>query len=107
VQPQMKIWNRSIACWVPKATHTLSEYVIIIGRENIHILGSVTFFRKSCHLRDNVEKYCRAAQTQMKIWNWSSACWAPKATLLFFHCNKMAPTRLIVSLYVHCLHYYN
>jgi len=24
-----------------------------------HILHSVTIFRKSCRLRDNVEKYCR------------------------------------------------
>ena len=27
-----------------------------------HILCSVTFFRKSCRLWDNVEKYCRAGQ---------------------------------------------
>jgi hypothetical protein len=27
-----------------------------------HILCSTTFFRKSCRLWDNVEKYCRAGQ---------------------------------------------
>ena len=27
-----------------------------------HILCSVTFFKKLCHLCDNVEKYCRAGQ---------------------------------------------
>jgi hypothetical protein len=27
-----------------------------------HILCSITFFRKSCRLWDNVEKYCRAWQ---------------------------------------------
>ena len=27
-RPQMTIWRMGIACWVPKATHTHSEYVI-------------------------------------------------------------------------------
>ena len=27
--PQMTIWHMHIACWIPKATNTLSEYVII------------------------------------------------------------------------------
>ena len=30
-RPQMKIWRRRIACWIPKATQTLSEYVIFIA----------------------------------------------------------------------------
>ena len=28
--PQMAIWGMRIACWIPKATYTLSEYVIFI-----------------------------------------------------------------------------
>jgi len=28
---QMAIWRMSIACWIPKATNTHSEYVILIA----------------------------------------------------------------------------
>jgi len=28
---QMTIWRMRIACWIPKATNTHSEYVILIG----------------------------------------------------------------------------
>jgi hypothetical protein len=28
-RPQMTIWLLSIACWIPKATNTLSEYIIL------------------------------------------------------------------------------
>ena len=30
-RPQMTIWHTCIACWVPKATNTHSEYVILIA----------------------------------------------------------------------------
>jgi hypothetical protein len=30
-RPQMKIWLMRIACWIPKATNTHSEYVIPIA----------------------------------------------------------------------------
>ena len=30
-RPQMIIWHRPIACWIPKATNTNSEYVILIA----------------------------------------------------------------------------
>jgi len=29
-RPQIKIWHMRIACWIPKATNTHSEYVILI-----------------------------------------------------------------------------
>jgi hypothetical protein len=29
--PQMTIWRMRIACWIPKATNTHSEYVIFIA----------------------------------------------------------------------------
>ena len=29
VRPQMTIWRMRIACWIPRATNTLSEYAII------------------------------------------------------------------------------
>ena len=30
-RPQMTIWPKRIACWIPKATKTHSEYVILIA----------------------------------------------------------------------------
>jgi len=30
-RPQMIIWGMRIACWIPKATNTHSEYVILIA----------------------------------------------------------------------------
>jgi len=30
-RPQMKIWRMRIACWIPKDTNTLTEYVILIA----------------------------------------------------------------------------
>jgi len=29
--PQMKIWRMRVACWIPKATNTHSEYVILVA----------------------------------------------------------------------------
>jgi len=28
--PRMAIWHMDIICWIPKATNTLSDYVILI-----------------------------------------------------------------------------
>ena len=30
-RPQMTIWRMRIACWIPKATNTHSEYVMLIA----------------------------------------------------------------------------
>ena len=30
-RPQMTVWRMHIACWIPKATNTHSEYVILIA----------------------------------------------------------------------------
>jgi len=29
--PQMTVWRMRIACWIPKATYTHAEYVILIA----------------------------------------------------------------------------
>jgi len=34
----------------------------VVGKHEKHILWSITFFQKSCRLRVNVEKFCRAGQ---------------------------------------------
>jgi hypothetical protein len=42
--PQITIWHMRIACWIPKATNTLSDYVIHIGfplQQSLHELTSV------------------------------------------------------------------
>ena len=30
-RPQLTIWRKRVACWIPKATNTHSEYVILIA----------------------------------------------------------------------------
>jgi len=30
-RPQRTMWRMRFACWIPKATNTLSEYVILIA----------------------------------------------------------------------------
>jgi hypothetical protein len=30
-RPQMTIWRMRVACWIPKATNTHSEYVILVA----------------------------------------------------------------------------
>jgi hypothetical protein len=72
------------------------------------------FLRKSCHLWDNVKKYCKPDRPKRTTWRMRIACWIPKAIqtqiqnmlhLLLFHCNNgctNAP-QCYVILYVHCL----
>ena len=102
-------------------------------RENqTHIWCSITCFRKSCRLWDNVKKYggARGATNDVTIWRIRVACWISNATrlhtptplrhtharthsrahtqtnmsyLLLFHGNNDSRTRLSVTLYVHCL----
>ena len=53
-----------------------------VWKMKTQILFSIFFFRKSCRLRDNVEKYCRAGQatdgnTTRRM---SFTCWINKAT---------------------------
>ena len=54
----------------------------VVEKIKTHILCSVTFFRKSRRLRDNVEKFCRAWQAtdDNTIQHMRIACWIPKAT---------------------------
>jgi hypothetical protein len=54
----------------------------VVQKIKTHILCLVTFFRETCHLWDNVEKYYRAGQATVSniIWRMRSACWTIKAT---------------------------
>jgi hypothetical protein len=85
----------------------------VVGKIKTHILCSITFFRKSCRLWDNVEKYGRARQATDDniIRRMRFACRITKATdtqyvaayLLLFHGNNVMRTRLGITLYVLCL----
>ena len=49
--------------------------------QNTHfVFSNFIFFRKSCRLVENVEKYCRAVQATKEICRMRIACWIPKAT---------------------------
>jgi len=44
---QMKIWRMRIACWIPKATNTHSQYVILIAfrlQQRLHDGSSMLHF---------------------------------------------------------------
>jgi hypothetical protein len=80
--------------------------------QNTHFMFN-NFFRKSCHLWDNVEKYGRARQATEDniIRRMRFACWITKATNTLRICNTdcfntvtmVMRTRLNVTLYVHWL----
>jgi hypothetical protein len=55
---------------------------IIVEEIKTHILPSITIYRKSCRVWDNVGKYCTAGQATGDhiIWRMRIACWIPKAT---------------------------
>jgi len=81
-----------------------------------HLLCSVTFFQKSCHLWENVDTYCRARQVTDDnihvIWRRHFACWISKGAgkhseyviLIALPCRQwfQKHTSMLHS-YVHCL----
>jgi hypothetical protein len=89
----------------------------VVEKIKTHILCSITFFRKSCLLRDNVEKYGRTWQTTHYniMLRMRFACWITKATdkhseyviLLLFHGNNgyaNAPQCYVyMRVYISCL----
>ena len=85
-------------------------------RENqiVHFMFSNFFFRKSCRLWNNVEKYCGAGKATDTIWRMRVACWVPKATNTLIICNiyyiytttVVTRKRLNVPWYIHCLSWF-
>jgi len=53
----------------------------VVEKIKTHILCSVTFSRKSCHLWDNVENTVERGRTQVTIWRMHIAWWIHKHTL--------------------------
>jgi hypothetical protein len=84
----------------------------VVEKIKTHILWSIFFFRKSCRLYHNVEKYGRAKQSTDDniIRRMRFACWITKATdthseyviLIAFLQQQWLHERLDVTLYVHC-----
>jgi hypothetical protein len=86
----------------------------IVEKIKTHALCSTTFFRKSCRLWDNVEKYGRARQAtdDLIIRRTRVACWITQATHTLRTCNTywfstaiVTRRRLNIALYVHCVSY--
>jgi hypothetical protein len=67
----------------------------IVEKIKTHILCSITFFHKSYHLWDNVEKCgeAREATDDNKIWRMRVACWISKATRAHAPAHAHAPER--------------
>jgi hypothetical protein len=67
----------------------------VVDKIKTHILCSITFFRKSCRLRDNVEKYGRARKAKMTIYyvirRMHFACWITKTTDTHSECVILIP----------------
>jgi hypothetical protein len=64
---------------------------VVRKKPKTHILCSVTFFRKSCHLWDNVEKRGGARGTA-EIWRMRVTCWISKVTSAQAQVSARAPT---------------
>ena len=76
---KMTIWRMRIACWIPKATNTHSQYVILIAlpqQQCLHERASLLGYR---HMSECVNTYC------------------------LFTAGLSTRTRLNFTLYLHCL----
>jgi hypothetical protein len=61
-RPQMKIWRMRIAFWIPKATNTHSEYVILIPfprQQWLHEFASVLYVHCLACFSYSVRMMCR------------------------------------------------
>ena len=75
----------------------------VVEKIKTYILCLVTFFRKSCHLWDNVEKYCgaRVATNDDTIWRVRVACWISKATRLHIRTHPGSHTHACTRVRTH------
>jgi hypothetical protein len=78
----------------------------IVEKIKTHILCSITFFRKSHRLWDNVKKnIVQPGRPQMTVWRMRIACWITKASDTHSECVILIvfplQQRFIVTSYVH------
>jgi hypothetical protein len=60
----MTKWSMRFACWIPKATNTHSEYVILISfplQQWLHARASMSRYTYSAYCVNNVPKLCKNA----------------------------------------------
>jgi len=81
----------------------------IVEKIKTHILYSLTFLRKSCLLWDNVEKLCRTGRATdddkaYALFMLDTDTHSSYVTVIAFsNSTVVAPARLYVTLFVHCL----
>jgi len=83
----------------------------IVEKIKTRILCSIPFSRKSCHLWDNVHKYCRAGQYTVTVWRMRIAWWITRTTdtlrvyntYCFSRATVVTRTRLSSPIYLRCL----
>jgi len=63
-RPQMAIWRIRIACWIPKVTDTLSQYVIIIAFQWQQWFRERTMLVYEFFPFENVYQFTRSVQKQ-------------------------------------------
>ena len=63
-RPQMTIWCRGFACWIPKATNTHSKYVILI----------VFTLQQWLHVCASVLCYINIANTTQNLYSSANSC---------------------------------
>ena len=66
----------------PLLLHLVGVYIIYFTRKSqgIHFMFNNYFFRKSCRLWSNIEKFVQPDRPQATKWRMRIACWIPKAT---------------------------
>ena len=78
---------------------------VVVVKIKTHILGSITFFRKSCRLWDNVEKYLESDKPQMAVWRRRIACRIAKTRKTHLEYSILIAFQLQQWLHDHA-HYY-
>jgi len=94
-RPQVTIWRMRIACWITKATKTLSEYVIfnafsatkVVTRKRRAVYGKL--------LKNIVER----GRPQMTMWRMRIACWITKATNILIRIQRQMWLRERASMF--------
>jgi len=94
-RPRMMIWRMRVACWIPKATNTHSEYVILIAvplQHWLHERASLLFYtctarlvfrHLTCSSRPSnalvspslaLSRYCHFRISRMFLSSWKPYC---------------------------------
>jgi hypothetical protein len=73
MKTKIHIWSYIAQIFEWKVFRTISKKI------ETHILCPIALFRKSCRLRDNVEKCWRVGHAKVTIWRMRITCWILKA----------------------------